>query len=274
MELAVLDEIALEYEVSGEGEPVAFIHGSFIADAFRPLLTELDLPGLASSHRLVSYHRRGYAYSGRSEDLVSIEQQAADCRALLHHLGIERAHVVGHSFGGAVALQLALDAPDLVQTLALFEPALAFGAGEQAYRDSLAGAIQRFREAGAAVVVDEFMEARWPGYRAPLEKALPGAIDQAVDNAAFAFESELPGLLVWHFGEEEARRIDNPVLSLLGGESDALWPRFGETHRALLDWMKAEEVILPGTTHFGQVENPHDMAEGLAAFWERHQFET
>src|SRR5687767_4563107 len=148
MERARINGTELEYEVAGRGETVVFIHGALIADAFRPLLRE---PALAGHHRLVAYDRRGYRGSSRAAGPDSVARQAADCRALLRHLGVERAHVVWHSYGGAVALQLALDAPDVVQSLALLEPALAVGDGAQAYRDALARGEQRYREAGAAV---------------------------------------------------------------------------------------------------------------------------
>jgi hypothetical protein len=71
-----------------------------------------------------------------------------------------------------------------------------------------------------------------------LDHALPGAFAQAVADAGTSFEGELPGLLGllgWRFGE-----------------SDALWPRFGETH-------------------FLQLEDPRGMAEVLAAVWARHR---
>ena len=263
MERARTDGAELEYEVSGTGEPVVFIHGAFIADTFRPLLAE---PSLAGRYRLILYHRRGYAGSSRASGPVSVARQAADCRALLRHLGVERAHVVGHSYGGAVALQLALDTPGVVHSLALLEPALMVGASAQGYRESLARGVERYREAGAAVVVDEFLQARWPGYRAALDRALPGAFAQAVADAGTSFERELPGLLGWRFGEAEARRISQPALSVLGGESDALWSRFGETHRLLLAWLPhAEGFVLPGATHFMQLEDPRGMAEALAA---------
>ncbi|MDQ3692214.1 MAG: alpha/beta hydrolase [Chloroflexota bacterium] len=269
MERARVDGAELEYAVSGSGEPVLCIDGAFIMDTFRPLLAE---PTLTDRYRLIRYHRRGYAGSTRAHGSVSVSQQAADCRALLRHLGVDRAHVVGHSYGGAIALQLALDAPDAVHSLALLEPALAVGASAQGYRESLARGAERYREAGAAVVVDEFLQMRWPGYRAALDRALPGAFAQAVADAGTWFEHELPGLLSWRFGEAEARRISQPALSVLGGESDALWPRFGETHRLLLAWLPdAEGVILPGVTHLMQIENPRSLAEVLAAFWPHHR---
>jgi pimeloyl-ACP methyl ester carboxylesterase len=269
MERAASNGIELVYEVSGPGEPVVFIHGSFIADAFRPLLSE---PVLAGRYRLILYHRRGYLGSSRTPGPDSVVRQAADCRGLLRHLGVERVHVVGHSYGGAVALQLALDAPESVHSLALLEPALAVGASAQSYRDALAQGEKRYWQLGAAVVVDEFLQARFgPGYRLSLDRVLPRAFAEAVIDAGTAFEQEMPGLREWSFGEAQARRITQPVLAVLGGDSEALWPRFGETNRMLLEWLpNAEGFVLPRAAHGLQMQNPHGMAEALADFFARH----
>lgn len=268
MERAVVDGMTLEYEAVSAGEPVVFIHGAFIADAFRPLLSE---PALAERYQLITFHRRGYMRSSRGSGPTTMEQLAADCQALLRSIGIERSHVVGHSFGGCIALQLALDSPEAVHTLTLLEPGLMVGESAQGYREVLMRGEQQYRQVGARVALDEFLEARWPGYREHLGRLLPGAFDQAVDDGATWFEQDLPAQLGWSFGEAEARRITQPVLSVLGGESDALWSRFGETHRLLLEWLPdAQGFILPGTTHFLQLQNPHDMAEQLAVFFARH----
>jgi len=275
MEQAKTDGAALEYDVAGTGEPVVFIHGAFIAEAFRPLLAE---PSLANRYRLILYHRRGYAGSSRAAEPLSISRHAADCWAVLQHLGVDRAHVVGHSYGGAIALQLALDSPDVVHSLALLEPALLVGASAQGYREALVQGSKRYREAGAATVVDEFLEARSPGYRTALDRVLPGGFAQAVSDAGTWFDWEVPGLLAWSFGETEARRISQPTLAVLGGQSTTLWPRFGETHRLLLAWLPhAEGVVLPGATHLMQFETPATAkasAEALAAFWTRHRLPT
>jgi pimeloyl-ACP methyl ester carboxylesterase len=272
LDRARLDGADLEYEVSGTGEPVLFIHGAFIADTFRPLLAE---PSLSGRYRLILYHRRGYAGSSRASGPVSVARQAGDCCALLSHLGVERAHVVGHSYGGDVALQLALDAPFVVHSLALLEPGLMVGASAQGYRESLAQGVERYRELGAEVVVDEFLRARWPGYRAALDRVLPGAFARAVADAQTWFECEASGQLAWRFGEAEARRIGQPTLSVLGGESAALWSRFEETHRPLMAWLPhAEGSVLSGTTHLMQIQDPRGMAEALAAFWARHPLAT
>ena len=268
MERADVGGVALEYAVAGAGEPVVCIHGALVADAFRPLLTE---PSLAGRYRIITYRRRGHGHSSRTDGPVTIAQQAGDCRALLAHLEVARAHVVGHSFGGAVALQLALDHPAVVHSLALIEPGLMVGASGGPYREALARGGRRYREAGAAVVVDEFLQARSPGYRERLDRLLPGAFAQAVADAGTWFESELPAQLAWRFDTAEARQITQPVLSVLGGESEALWDRFGETHRWLLGCLpRAAGVVLPGATHLPQLERPRGLAGGLAAFFARH----
>jgi len=184
---------------------------------------------------------------------------------------VRRAHVTGHSTGGAIALQLALDAPRLVGTLALLEPALVTGESGPDYRRALLQATERFRQAGARVAVEEFLGARWPGYRELLDRVLPGAFEQAVADAATCFESELPAVRGWRFGAPDARRLAMPVLVVLGGESVALHPRFAEVHRLLLGWLpRAEALVIPGATHFLPLEDPATLAGALAGFLARH----
>lgn len=194
VERRTIDGITLEYEDSGVGEPVVFIHGALIADAFRPLLSE---GGLADRYRLISYHRRGYGGSSRTRGPLSLAEQSGDCRRLLSHLGVRRTHVVGHSLGGAIGLQLALDAPRLVNTLSVLEAGLMVGESAPLYREGLVRGMQRYREAGGRAAVDEFLRVRLPAYREDLERVLPGAFEQAVADAATCFEAELPVVLDW-----------------------------------------------------------------------------
>ena len=268
MERAVVDGIALEHEDSGAGEPVLCIHGAFIADAFRPLLLEHPL---ADRYRLITYHRRGYAGSSRTGAPASVADQAGDCRKLLAYLDVRRAHVVGHSFGGLIGLQLALEAPQIVHTLSLLEPGLMIGESATLYREALVRSRDRYREVGAAVAVDEFLQLRWPAYRENLEVVLPGAFEQGIADAAAFYDADLPAGLDWRFGEAEARRVTLPVLAVVGEKSVALHPRFAETQRLLLSWLPdAEGFVLPGAAHFLQFENPRAMAEALADFYARH----
>lgn len=269
MPRATLDGIELEYEVRGAGEPVVLMHAGVCADFFKPLMEE---SALTQRYHLLSYHRVGYGRSSRVAGPVSIVQQAAHCRLLLRHLGIERAHVVGHSSSVLMALQLALDVPDVVHTLALLDaarPQLASETQKEFVISVVQPALQRYGAGDKAGAVDTFMQGVCgPDYRAALEQALPGAFEQAVADADMFFGQELPAVQQWSFGPEEASRITQPVLAVLGEKSRAT---FRERQELLLAWLpNVESFVLPEATHLLQVQNPRGMAEALAAFFERH----
>ena len=269
MNRARIDGKVLEYEVRGAGEPVVLVHGSHIADAFAPLLAE---PALTGRYRLVLYHRRGFAGSTRAEDPLSIAQQAADCHAFMQQLGIPRAHVVGHSYGGVIALQLALDAPDAVHSLALLEPALFMVPSAPQLFDAIGPVVQAYEAGDKTGAVDRFLQTVvGPEYRSVLDRVVPGAFAQAVADADTFFRIELPALEQWSFTQAEAGRITQPVLAVLGADSHTLWPGWVEVHNLVQAWLpRSEAFVLKGATHGLQMMNPQGMAAGLAGFFARH----
>ena len=112
MRSAATNGVKLEYEARGVGKPVAFVHLSLCADS---VVTLMDQPAL-EGYQLIRYHRRGHVGSSQTAGPVAIADQVADLAGLLDSLRVRRAHVVGHSYGGLVALQLSLDRPDLVDS--------------------------------------------------------------------------------------------------------------------------------------------------------------
>ncbi|MFP5362798.1 MAG: alpha/beta fold hydrolase [Thermoleophilia bacterium] len=101
----------------GEGPSVVLVHAG-VADArmWEPLL-----PALTASHHVVRFDMRGF---GRTRSMPGGFVPARDLAGLLDALGIARAHVVGASFGGLVALELAVADPARVASLVLLAPAL------------------------------------------------------------------------------------------------------------------------------------------------------
>jgi pimeloyl-ACP methyl ester carboxylesterase len=269
MNRAALDGIELEYEVRGAGEPVVLIHPGHFADWFMPLLDE---PALTEHYHVLTYHRVGCAGSSHIAGPVSLAQQAAHCRSLMRHLGIERAHIVGQSSSGNIALQLASDAPDAVHSLAILEPALYSVPSIQTSRAFVGTAVQLYRTGDKAGAIDTFLQGVCgPGYRAVLDQTLPGAFDQYVADAETFFDQELPALQQWSFTQEDARRITQPVLAVIGAKSQELDPIWGERQELLLTWLpNVEPFILPDAGHLLQIQNPRGMAEGLAGFFTRH----
>ena len=122
MDRAPVDGGHVEYLLHGSGDPILFIHGAGIADAFVPLMNRPPLAGLQQIH----YRRRGYGQStaagGPPESFMA--RAAADAAQLLAHLRVDGAHVVGHSSGALIALDLACNTPHAVRSLALLEPPL------------------------------------------------------------------------------------------------------------------------------------------------------
>jgi pimeloyl-ACP methyl ester carboxylesterase len=269
MKRARIDGIELAYELQGTGEPVVLIHWGVGALWAQPLLDE---PALAARYRLLSYHRAGFAGSGRIQGSISVADHAEHCRRLMRQVGIERAHIVGHSSSAVIGLQLALDSPDAVQTLVLMESALPTPATEtQAafVRAFVEPAVQRYRAGDRTSAVDTFFTGVFGvGYREVLDQGLPGAFDQAVADADAFFTQELPALQQWSFTLDDASRISHPVLAVLGEHSA---PTFPERRDLLLDWLpNVEPFDLPDATHLLHAQSPRFLAEGLAEFFARH----
>lgn len=102
----------LYYEDCGAGEALLLIHGiGASAEDW-----EGQIPEFAARYRVVAPDLRGYGRSQRKGPF-SIQRFAQDCWALLDRLGIQRCCIVGHSLGGAVALQMAVDQPQRVERL-------------------------------------------------------------------------------------------------------------------------------------------------------------
>lgn len=256
----------LEYEIRGDGEPVLLIHGSHIAASFLPIMDE----DVLADYRLIRYHRRGFAGSVPHDGPFSIEKQAADARSLLRHLGVDRAHVAGHSYGGPTALQLALDAPAAVHSLVLLEPAvMTVPSGEGFADEVMAPAMDRYGAGDPVGAVDAFMrEVMGPEWRTDVAETVPGGPEQAEQDAATFFEVEVPALEQWEFGADQAEEIAQPVLYVLSGESLTV---FEEGKDRIDAWLpQTENHVVEGVTHALQMEDPRSVAEGIADFLSRY----
>jgi pimeloyl-ACP methyl ester carboxylesterase len=269
MESANLNGVELEYEVKGSGEPMLLISTGPIADSFLPFLSE---PALVERYRLISYHQRGQVGSTHSRAPVSFAQHAADAAALLVHLGVRRAHVAGHSSGGDIALQLALDCPDLVHTLTLLEPVLIGVPSTAAFFEKAGPALAAYGSGDRETAMAEFLSMvsslDWKTCRTVLEKHVPGGVAQAMKDVDTFFGSYLPALNAWQFGRNEAAKIAQPVLSVLGTQTERL---FMEGQDLLHSWFsQTEDLIVEGVGHLLHMQRPEPVVRGVATFLGRH----
>jgi pimeloyl-ACP methyl ester carboxylesterase len=260
--------VELEYEAIGSGEPVLLI-SPVLADGFLPLLSE---PALADRYRLIRYHKRGWAGSTHTPPPVSVSDHAADAAALLDHLGVHRAHIAGHSSGAAVAAQLALDRPDVVHTLILLELSLLSVPSGEAFLEHAGPAFEAYASGDHSGALAMFMTGvsglDWATCRALLDERVPGAVAQAVEDADTFFGVELPALTEWEFGPAHAAAIGQPVLSVLGSETERLWVEVAEFLRASL--RQVEELKVDGLGHLLHIQRSEPVARGMAEFLERN----
>ena len=113
-----VDGVRLHYVDRGQGPAVVLLHGNGV------LLQDFEVSGVtdlaAESHRIIAFDRPGFGYSDRPRSRAWTPTAQADLIAqALQQIGVERAVIVGHSWGTMVALAMALDHPELVSGLVL-----------------------------------------------------------------------------------------------------------------------------------------------------------
>ena len=105
----------LVFEVAGTGSPIVFIQGIGVAGSgWAP-----QVEAFKRNFQCLTFDNRGLGRSVPCTGTITIESMSADVIALMDHLGWGSAHVVGHSMGGVIAQQVALDAPQRVRSLSL-----------------------------------------------------------------------------------------------------------------------------------------------------------
>jgi len=106
--------VHMYYEVYGDGSPLVLLHGGVMT-------IELDfaalLPELVTRHTVIAVELQGHGRTADTGRAITPAALASDVVGLLDHLGIDRAHVLGHSLGGGVALELAVSHPDRVRSI-------------------------------------------------------------------------------------------------------------------------------------------------------------
>jgi proline iminopeptidase len=263
---ADVHDARLFYERIGSGPPLLVMHGGLGLDHtyFRPWLDPLGVDA-----ELIYYDHRANGRSRAASESLTMEQLAADADALLGHLGISRAAVLGHSYGGYTALQLALAFPHRVSHLVLCDTAAAApdweAAMERAGRlgaseELLARAAQGFAdEAGAR----EWLEVMAPVYFPHSDPAVGGRVfgDVRIDLAA---DQRGTQLLASFDAEPRLGEIQVPTL-VVAGRDDFLYPP-EDQERLRAGIPGAELVLIEGSGHLPFVEAQEFFLDALRAF--------
>jgi pimeloyl-ACP methyl ester carboxylesterase len=273
MDKLQIGEIEIVYDRQGDGEWIVFSHCGMIPDGFVPISNN---PSLFDYTRL-TYHRRGQGESSHPSGTVTTVVHADDLERLMRTLGIRKAHLVGHSFGGAIAIQLAIQAPKLVQTLTICDPAMPsvpMPNAEKFLED--AKAIQaRYDSGDKKAAFDDFMSARvGVGWKESIERELPsGTYEKGLRDVDAWFQIDVPGVREWAtiVDDDDIKAINKPILRVTGSNSLSI---HREVYSLLAEWWsESEGIVLEGANHFGPVDKPKRFVPVLVDFLARHPIE-
>jgi pimeloyl-ACP methyl ester carboxylesterase len=256
-----VDRVAVE--IDGEGDAVLLIHGlGGSSNVWTPVM-----PALARQ-RAIRPDLPGSARSSRVEGPLSIERFVEAMLRVCSAVGVERAHVAAHSLGTIVAFHLAVAAPGLVRSLALFGPLLApadairpgiRARGEKARSEGEAG-MQEIANALVQAATSSETKARRPVAVALVREVLmrqpPDGYARTCDALADAQAAD-------------AAKITCPVL-LVTGDEDAVAP--AQAVRQIAERIPGCRLeILRGCGHWTTIEKPDECNDLLRRFYEANR---
>lgn len=242
---ARVNGINLYYETYGTGSPLVLVHGSFgTTDMFAALA-----PELSKTHTLYLVELQAHGHTEDIDRPFSFEAFADDIAALINHLGIGPADILGYSFGGGVATQTAIRHPELIRNLIV----LSFPfKSEGWYPDDLAGMRMINGEVAKTWVESPMYKAyaaaapnpdNWPA----LADKLGVLTRQSFDWTESVATIKAPTLIIT--GDVDGIRLEHVVemFRLLGVAKSV----------SFMDPMPANQLsILPGTTHLTITSRP------------------
>lgn len=281
---APVEGAALYYRDIGQGQPIIILHGgpSFDHNYLLP-----DLDRLADAFRLIYYDQRGRGKSAWSVQpaAVSLQSEMDDLEALRAHLQLEQAALLGHSWGGLLALEYALRHPERVSRLVLLNTAPASYGDFQLFERQLnmrePEDVERMRVLESSPTFEEGdLETRAAYYRLYFQPTLrpPELLDRLSARLYLGWTKETvltARATTGRLWEETAEspeynllpqitRLRIPTLVLHGDYDFVPVACAAHIAEAIPD---ARLVVLPDCGHFSYLERPDAVREALTEFF-------
>jgi pimeloyl-ACP methyl ester carboxylesterase len=239
---ADVNGVHLYYEIHGEGRPLVLLHGGLGAGS----MFGANIGALAKGHKVILVDLQGHGRTADVDRPMTLEAMSDDIVALLAHLKIPKADVMGYSLGGGVALQTAVRHPEVVRKLVLVSTALrssAFYPELRAQQTQVSGAMAEQMKGTPMYELYMSVAPRKQDFPRLLTKI--GAFMKSEYDVTQQFAGlQMPTLLV--AGDADMFPPSHAVeaFALLdGGKRDGGWDGAGRSKRAQL-------AILPGVTHY------------------------
>lgn len=249
----------------GEGEPVIVIHGGPLLD-HSYLLPYFQF--MAEDHQLILYDQRLSGRSSAEVDTADIRMEmfVKDIEALRNHFGLEKVHVIGHSWGGLLAMEYAVAYPKKLRSLVLISPMppnAELWEKEQEAANSLppADSIKREKiiasgmlESNPARAVKEMLllSFKQEFHDTAIIDSLDFFIPPDYLQRSRLFKQLLPYLQDYDL-TDQLRGLEVPTLAIYGSD-EAAKDISGPVMKAVFP--SAELIIVPRSGHFSFIENP------------------
>ncbi|WP_089243381.1 alpha/beta fold hydrolase [Asanoa hainanensis] len=246
---ADVNGINLYYERYGAGRPLVLLHGGLgSGEMFGPVL-----PLLAAEHEVITVDLQGHGRTADVDRPLSLDTMAADVAALISHLGLPRADVVGYSLGGGVAMHVAANHPAVVGKLVMASAWLR----TDAIYPELRAMQGQVNAAAAEFMVDTPMYQLYqkvaprPEDFGRLLDKIGAFMQQEIDFTAQVRSLTVPTMVVGADADQVPPTAFMEIFALLdGGQRDGGWTGEGRPAggHAL--------AILPGVTHYSIFNSP------------------
>lgn len=207
----LLKTVALDYEDIGQGETLVLLHG--LGSTKRDW--DFQVPVFSTNYRLIIPDFRGHGQSGHNEDF-GVEFLTEDVYQLLQDLNINKATFIGFSMGGAVAFQMAISHPELVDKLVIVNSGPDFNNMGKTGEDLLKNRTEYLKTKGLKELAKEISFNMFP--EAHQEKLKIEFEERCAKNDPNLYYNTFVTLMNWGLGDK-LQTIAHPTL-VVGSDMD------------------------------------------------------
>ena len=264
----IVNKIHINYEILGQGPDIVMIHGIATSIAFWYFTAAQSLK---NDFRVMVYDLRGHGRSETTESGYTSADMASDLDVLFNQLDIHKAHIIGHSFGGLIALHYAALHPERVNKIVIADTGIPAIEPERKKRPIHTGLIDFLKQSGVEI-----------------EEGKENDIDYLVDQIEkinirkkfkmLRFNSGLPFRQLKHLAKnttllndfrevagltlEKIQNIKHPILGIYGENS----PSIDTCHYLTKNIKNCRTIIIPDAGHSHPIDLPDFFADNVKEF--------